>query len=210
MQQGELFIWTDVNPDFEQDFNQWYDKEHMEERASIPGFLWSRRYRSVHGKRPYLALYRTVGLDVFTSEPYLNIFNNQTDWSRQCFERMMHTKRRVMAVEPLGGEGTGSHLGLLELDSSNKLSKAQQLTDFLSGSTGVLSHRVLMPDAELSTPLPSESREDAGLNPILIIECTDESTASLIVRKCAHELGLEMQNTQVFNLLWELRSQDLA
>src|SRR5690625_2476067 len=99
MQQGELFIWTDVNPDFEQDFNQWYDKEHMEERASIPGFLWSRRYRSAHGKRPYLALYRTAGLGVFTSEPYLNIFNNQTDWSKQCFERMMHTKRRVMRSE---------------------------------------------------------------------------------------------------------------
>ena len=32
---GELFIWTDVDPAHEQDFNRWYDTEHMQERAAL-------------------------------------------------------------------------------------------------------------------------------------------------------------------------------
>ena len=32
---GELFIWTDVDPAHEQDFNRWYDLEHMQERAAV-------------------------------------------------------------------------------------------------------------------------------------------------------------------------------
>jgi hypothetical protein len=41
---GELLIWTDIAAEKEDDFNQWYDTEHMQERASISGFQWSRRY----------------------------------------------------------------------------------------------------------------------------------------------------------------------
>ena len=32
---GELFIWTDIDPAHEDDFNQWYGCEHMAERAGI-------------------------------------------------------------------------------------------------------------------------------------------------------------------------------
>src|SRR3546814_7604945 len=56
---GELFIWTDIDPAHEDDFNQWYDREHMAERAGIAGFQWARRYRATQGERRYLALYRT-------------------------------------------------------------------------------------------------------------------------------------------------------
>ena len=75
---GELFIWTDVDPAHAQDFNRWYDTEHMQERAAIPGFKWSRRYHSKTCPRPYLALYRTDSLNVFTSESYRQAFTKQT------------------------------------------------------------------------------------------------------------------------------------
>jgi hypothetical protein len=73
---GELLIWTDIAAEKEVDFNQWYDTEHMQERASISGFQWSRRYYSETAKRPYLALYRTDTLHVFRSEPYRRAFEN--------------------------------------------------------------------------------------------------------------------------------------
>ncbi|XOT96299.1 hypothetical protein ACMTAU_01705, partial [Alcaligenes pakistanensis] len=99
---GELFIWTDIAPEHEQDFNQWYEREHMAERAAIPGFQWSRRYVRQGPGRKYLALYRTESLRVFGTADYKKAFEQQTDWSNTNFGRMSNTHRRVMAVSLLG------------------------------------------------------------------------------------------------------------
>ncbi len=32
---GELFIWTDIDPAHEADFNRWYDREHMAAQAVL-------------------------------------------------------------------------------------------------------------------------------------------------------------------------------
>jgi hypothetical protein len=40
---GLLFVWTDVDDEsFEDEFNRWYDEEHIEERVRIPGVSSSR------------------------------------------------------------------------------------------------------------------------------------------------------------------------
>ena len=39
---AELFVWTDVDTTYEDDFNEWYDREHMEERVAIEGFQWAQ------------------------------------------------------------------------------------------------------------------------------------------------------------------------
>ena len=36
---GELLIWTNIDPAHEDDFNRWYDREHMTERAAIQKHL---------------------------------------------------------------------------------------------------------------------------------------------------------------------------
>lgn len=62
---AELFIATDIDPQYEEDFNRWYDREHMEERCVIPGFQWARRYKSITGNGPqYLAIYRARSINV--------------------------------------------------------------------------------------------------------------------------------------------------
>ena len=210
MSQGELFIWTDVEPTYEAEFNKWYDDEHMEERAAIPGFNWSRRYRSTHGSRPYLALYRTQSLDTFTSTEYQKIFENQTAWSLKSYERRCNTTRRVMAVHPLYGTGTGSALGLLTLPDQQSADKAVELAVTVGSQPGVISLRMLTPDPKLSTPLPSENAKTRTLNSVLVLECTTQASATQAVRELAYQLNLPLEHTQVFELLWELRSADLT
>ena len=51
---GILFVWTSADPEHERDFNRWYDREHVEERVRIPGFVSGTRYQSVRGPRKYL------------------------------------------------------------------------------------------------------------------------------------------------------------
>jgi len=206
---GELFIWTDIDPAHETDFNRWYDREHMAERAAIPGFLWSRRYRASTGERPYLALYRTASLGVFESDAYRQAFGQQTAWSLENFGRMRNTSRRVMAVSPLGGVGTGGALALLRLGDTDTARRVAAQAGEALRTDGVLALRLLTPDPALSTPLPSEDAATRVLEPVLLIEGTSEAAAAEAARQLAHGAGLPADRVRTFQLLWDLRADDL-
>ena len=60
MAEGMLVVWTDVDPAGEDDFEEWYNREHVNERAAIKGFLSGHRYRAIRGRPRYLALYEIV------------------------------------------------------------------------------------------------------------------------------------------------------
>ncbi len=207
---GELFIWTDVDPAHEQDFNRWYDTEHMQERAAIPGFKWSRRYHSKTCARPYLALYRTESLKVFTSDTYRQAFTKQTEWSVRNFSRMHNTQRRVAAVTLAFGAGTGAGIALVCLGSvavaEQALAKCKTLAQT---AEGILSAKILTPDTTLSTPLPSESTEQRVLEPYLIIEATSVSEAAKAATAIAKQLDLPDTACHSFDLLWDLQSSEL-
>ncbi|MCQ9618065.1 hypothetical protein L1889_16445 [Paenalcaligenes niemegkensis] len=209
--QGELFIWTDIDPAYEEDFNQWYDREHMEERAAIPGFKWARRYKARQGDRRYLAVYRTETVNVFTSDIYRQAFEQQTPWSITNFGRMRNTNRRVMVVSPLAGAGTGAAVALIALGSVETAERIAQIAErVLDEVDGVLALRVLTPEPELSTPLPSENTEARVLEPFLIIDTTTEPAAAAVSRLIVEELGLNGSSAATFSLLWDLRSADLS
>jgi hypothetical protein len=207
---GELFIWTDVDPAHEQDFNRWYDTEHMQERAAIPGFKWSRRYHSKTCTRPYLALYRTESLKVFTTDTYRQAFTKQTEWSVRNFSRMHNTQRRVAAVTLAFGAGTGAGIALVSLGSVAIAEQALAQCKMLGQSAeGILSAKILTPDTTLSTPLPSESKEQRILEPYLIIDATSVSEAAKAATAIAKQLGLPATAVHSFDLLWDLQSSDL-
>ncbi|GAA5234782.1 hypothetical protein FOZ76_21315 [Verticiella sediminum] len=207
---GELFIWTDIDPAHEQDFNLWYDREHMAERARIPGFAWARRYHTRNGERPYLALYRTESLHTFGTEAYQQAFQHQTPWSIQNFARMRNTNRRVMVVTLVAGVGTGGALGMVPLGGTATAEKAFAIANTVMSIEGVLALRVLTPEPSLSTPLPSEPAEGRKLEPMLLVDATNEPAAAAAARAVAAELNLPAAQTHTFNLLWDLRSADLA
>ena len=207
---AELFIWTDVDPNYEDDFNQWYEHEHMLERASIPGFVWARRYRALQAPRKYLALYRTGQLAVFDSPAYQEAFTHQTQWSIQNFERMHNTVRRVMTVTPAGAAvGTGAALALVALADE---AQALQAMQWMQGAAfdGVVSTRVLNPDPQRSTPLPSEPAQGRVLQPFYLIEATTPQAVVQAAQGMVQALDLSTESVATFELLWELRSADLA
>ena len=207
---GELLIWTSVDPAYEQDFNQWYDQEHMQERAAIKGFRWSRRYHSDICARPYLALYQTDTLHVFTSEPYRQAFTKQTQWSERNFTRMRDTSRRVNAVTPLAGAGTGAAVALVCLQSIEQAQAAIVLAQELkSALEGVLAVRALCPDPVLSTPLPSEDLATRKLEPFVVIDTTTLASAEAAGKWLAEKLTLPLGRSHSFKLLWDLQSIDL-
>ncbi len=81
--QGLLVVWTDIPAAVEDDFNRWYNEEHLAERVGIPGFLNARRYVSLEGAPKYIALYETVDAQVLKSETYLKVLNTPTPWTQR-------------------------------------------------------------------------------------------------------------------------------
>ena len=46
---GLLMIYSDVPVEHEEEYNRWYNEEHIPERLSIPGVLNAARYEAVQG-----------------------------------------------------------------------------------------------------------------------------------------------------------------
>jgi hypothetical protein len=100
---GLLLTITEPPPAMEEEFNAWYDDEHMAERLAIPGFRSARRWVTdcPPGGGKYLATYELDCLAVLESAAYLARFQNQTPWSRRCLGKAAVFKR--WACEQHGG-----------------------------------------------------------------------------------------------------------
>ena len=209
--QAQLLVWSDIDPDHEADFNQWYDREHMEERVRIPGFTGARRYRAVSGSaRRYLALYRASSLADFTSDAYRKAFTKQTQWSITNFGRMSNTRRRVMQVPQEGGFGWGGALVLIELvPNAMDTDAVSTVRGKLMAEEGVLRVHHMIPDETLSTPLPSENTEGRVLAPCIAIDVTSEPIAEATLRQLTEQLGGAVREAETFRLMWSLDAQDL-
>ena len=79
--QGILLVYTDlIEPKYEEEFNAWYNTEHVPELLAIPGVLEAARYVATRGGPKYLAAYELASVDVPTPE-----FKNRprTPWGRR-------------------------------------------------------------------------------------------------------------------------------
>lgn len=85
---GLLLTMTEPPAAMENEFNAWYDSEHLPERLSIPGFRSARRWVNPHaapatGK--YLATYELDNPEVLETPAYLaHIGDGLTVWSKRC------------------------------------------------------------------------------------------------------------------------------
>ncbi|WP_346826114.1 hypothetical protein [Serratia inhibens] len=210
---GMLFVATDVAAQDEADFNQWYDREHVEERVRVPGFLSGTRYQALQGGRKYLGLYKTESLASFTSAAYRAAFTQQTPWSVASLDKMRDPMRRVCAVEAVTGQGCGSHLSIITLEPA----EPERLKDAIThlGSTlaeqpGFVRSSLLAPDVELSSPLPKESRENRRLLPMLLIESSSAVAGQRLNELACRQLKISAEATQHYVLGWQLTKQELT
>jgi hypothetical protein len=212
--QGLLFVWTDVDEPFEDEFNQWYDQEHIEERVRIPGVSSGTRYRNLGPGRRYLGLYRTDSLDVFDSAAYRQAFASQTSWSVTNLSRMRDPMRRVCAIASETGFGTGAWLSVSCLRSMSVVEDPEAFRRIgrrLQDINGVVSTRLLIPDVEKSTPLPKERPEGREMDPILLIDATNETSAQEAARAANNLLfPHRSRNSAILTMMWQLRKSDLG
>lgn len=74
-----------VAPD---EFDDWYDTEHIPERKRVPGFLSWERWNAVDNPRLHMATYDLSGIEVLRSAPYLAVsYDNFSPWSKRVIGR---------------------------------------------------------------------------------------------------------------------------
>src|SRR5579871_4399878 len=95
---GMLLTSMDIDVADEAEFNRWYDREHLEERVAIEGFLEARRYVAHSGSPKYLCLYSTRTIEVLDSPAYRARLANPTDGSRKNMARFRNMIRAVARI----------------------------------------------------------------------------------------------------------------
>jgi hypothetical protein len=76
------------------EYDDWYDTEHIPDRQKVPGFLTLERWVSIDHPRHTVATYDLERSDVLTSAPYLAIARqNSTPWTRRITGRCQQILR---------------------------------------------------------------------------------------------------------------------
>ncbi|MPZ47415.1 MAG: hypothetical protein GEV05_29445 [Betaproteobacteria bacterium] len=90
---GLLMAAFDISACPEDEFNDWYDTEHIPDREKVPGFLTLERWVDVANPKVALAIYDLQSVDVLQSPQYLPIgYRNPSPWTR----RLMPMCQRVL------------------------------------------------------------------------------------------------------------------
>jgi hypothetical protein len=79
---GLLMVYSDVSGEHEEEYNHWYNEEHIPERLSIPGVLSAARYVAVQGGPKYLACYELAEPETYHSDAWKYWHNNPTPWTQ--------------------------------------------------------------------------------------------------------------------------------
>ena len=79
---GLLMVMADVPSDKEEEFNRWYNEEHLEDVTSVPGVLNGARYQAVKGGPKYLAIYELETYEVTQTPEFTKIREQPTEWSK--------------------------------------------------------------------------------------------------------------------------------
>jgi len=107
---GMLIVFNEVKAADERDFNEWYNREHIDERVNLPGFHRARRYVAVRASPKYLATYECDTVADLATPGYLALLANQTPWSQAVMARFTHFRRLTLRVQVDLAHGAGGVL----------------------------------------------------------------------------------------------------
>jgi hypothetical protein len=76
---GALFVVAmDIDAAAEDEFNDWYNTEHIPLLSRVPGVICARRFRALSGSPRYVAIYHLVDAGAYASLPWREA--DQTPW----------------------------------------------------------------------------------------------------------------------------------
>jgi hypothetical protein len=214
---GMLLTSMNIEPSDEPEFNRWYDREHLEERVAIPGFLEARRYVAHQANPKYLSLYSTETFEVLDSPAYRIALANQTAWSKTNIARFKNMIRGVARITVSHGTGRGAALGIIRLrptpGGEDKLRTAVRDQLDPAKLDGIISMHLIENDPVLSKPLtddPSAPNPGAG-DWFILIDAIDVSAVPSASVRFTDNIAFKplVVSSGVYRLMWDIAKSDL-
>jgi hypothetical protein len=112
---GVLAVWNDVAAGKEDEFDDWYLREHLLERLSVPGFLRARRWWNPERSPRYFTCYDTVDVEILRSAAYVARLEEPTPRTRGIMPSFRNTSRTACRVTARLRSGDGGAVGVLRL-----------------------------------------------------------------------------------------------
>lgn len=187
---GVLIVWTDVPPEIADDFNHWYNHEHLPDRVGrMPGFLRGRRYLAVDppvGAPRFLTIYDLQNAAVMMSEAHVALRRQRSERDRFFVPRFRNTIKGICDVQSHAGGGGGEYLVLLPVvaDTGQDVAFARSVSDGvlpeLSEIDGVTSGSHALRNAAVTQA--SSGKDDRSgdryVNGLIAIEAASDAAAA--------------------------------
>lgn len=211
---GMLITSMDVDANDEQEFNVWYDREHLAERVAIAGFLEARRWLAVDAKPKYFCTYSTKEFGDLTGPAYQKALANQTDWSRKNIGRFQNMIRAVGRITASRGQGRGAALVVVRLRPQPGTQDAlrARMNELLDPGMlpGVISLHLIESDPALSKSLTEPDKPNPGAADwFVLVEGTDPAALQALARERFADTGAAVVSTGTYRLMWDLPKSDL-
>src|SRR5215207_8364212 len=211
---GKGMLLTSMNIDAadEAEFNRWYDREHLEERVAIEGFVEARRYVAHDSNPKYLSLYSTETFEVLDSPAYRTALANQTAWSKANIANFKNMIRGVSRITISQGIGRGAALGIIRLrppaGGEDKLRTALREQLDPVKLDGIISMHLLENDPALSKPITDDA---SAANPgagdwFVLIDATDVNAVPAAAARFTDNAAIKplVVTSGVYRLMWDL------
>ena len=216
---GKGMLLTSMNIDaaHEAEFNRWYDREHLEERVAITGFLEARRYVAHDGNPKYLSLYSTETFEVLDSPAYRTALANQTAWSKANIAHFQNMIRGVARITISRGTGRGAALGIIRLrpaGGEDRLRAALREQLDPAGLDGIISMHLIENDPALSKPItddPSAPNPGAG-DWFALIDGTGVDAVATAMPRISGNAALKplIVSSGIYRLRFDLAKSDIG
>jgi hypothetical protein len=115
MAKGLLFMAFDFSGAHEDEFHDWYDREHVPERLGVPGFINAERWIDVQNPKIHVATYDLDHAGVLASPAYRAVGGeNQTVWTKRvtamCQRIMRYEGEQLLPGDLTAAQGAGALL----------------------------------------------------------------------------------------------------
>ncbi len=210
--QGMLVTMMDVDPEKDQDFNRWYDKEHLADRVILPGFLEARRYVAVDASPRYLNYYTTTSFDVLVGPEYLHARRNHTPWGRQHVPHFRNSTRFVAAVSASRGQGRGGYNAFMRIrpEATGQDKLRQEIVskfDAILDLDELISLHLLESQSE-GAPFAPEDYAAGRADWYWMIEATSQDALDGILGSLSLSQGQRI-SAGIYRLMWDLCKAEL-
>lgn len=164
-QRGLVFAQLDLPPALEEEFNDWYDLEHIPQRLTLPGWRNARRAERATAPR-YIALYDLDSLSVLTHPAYkMSSGEHRTPWTARMMRKSRTFTRELFTQLAPGDEDV-------------RADHPYTILRFVDAGPTVESRNV---HAALLTEHVEEARRHGGETSARLFAGTEKSASTLLV-----------------------------